>query len=69
MAYLNVGPSLGHFDGLTKEPATTRGKSEAILIGITLYFDPVSERYPQAADDHSPGQIIPRLMKLVYDRV
>jgi len=42
MAYLNVGPSLGHFDGLTKEPATTRGKSEAILIGITLYFDPVS---------------------------
>jgi hypothetical protein len=33
------------------------------------YFDPVSERYPQAADDHSPGQIIPRLMKLVYYRV
>ena len=69
MAYVNVGPSPGYFDGLTEELATTRGKSEALLIEITLYFDPVSEKYPQAADGHSPGQIIPRLMKLVYYRV
>jgi hypothetical protein len=69
MTYVNVGPSLGHFDGLTEEPATTRGKSQALLNEITFYFDPVSERYPQTADGHSPGQIIPRLMKLVYYRV
>lgn len=69
MAHVNVGLSLGHFEGLTEEQATTRGKSEALLIEITLYFDPVSERYPQAADGHSPGQTIPRLMNLVYFRV
>jgi len=69
MAYVNVGPSLGHYDGLTEKLATTRGKSEALLIEITFYFDPVPERYPQAADGHSPGQTIPRLMKLVYYRV
>jgi hypothetical protein len=66
MVYVTVGPSLGHFDGMTEKPATTRGKSEALLIEITFYFDPVPERYPQASDGHSPGQIIPRLMKLVY---
>jgi len=69
MAYVNVSPSLGHFDGLTEEPAMTRGKSQALLIEITLYFDPVPERYPEAADGHSPDQIIPRLMELVYYRV
>jgi hypothetical protein len=55
MDYVNVGPSLSHFDGLTEKPAMTRGKSQALLIQITLYFDPVPERYPQAADGHSPN--------------
>jgi len=52
MAYEFVGPSLGHFDGMTEKPATTPDKSEALLIEITFYFDPVPERYPQAAEGH-----------------
>jgi len=69
MAYVCVGLSLGHFDGMTEKPATTPGKSEALLIEITFYFDLLPERYPQAADGHSSGQIIFRLMKLVCYRV